>query len=247
MSCDAIICDWNGTITKDRDERPLLESIAEDLFKTSIPWHPFRMTRILKARRELKALHREERRDTEFDFVVEMFKIYNERIINGLPTSFIRRSVEKYAKKQQTKGKLEYRVLRPVDECHRNGKATGILSAGYKYGIQMILKAMGYDGCFDFCESNLLQERGGRAIRIELKVYKNKPQLLLKLLGDRSIDEKRVVYLGDSEDDAGCFEIVGYPVVAFLASEELKERYAQKYKAFVPKDEEDLAKYLQNL
>jgi len=40
--------------------------------------------------------------------------------------------------------------------------------------------------------------------------------------------------------------MVGYPVVAFLAAEELKERYAQKYKAFVPQDEKDLANYFRH-
>ncbi len=247
MAYDAIICDWNGTIIKDRDEKPVLENIAVDLFKVSTPWHPFRMTRILKARRELEALYRERHRGTEVDFVTEIFRIYNERIIKGLPMSFIRRSVEKYATKQQTRDKLEYRVLRPIDERHRAGKPTGFLSAGYGYGIQMILKATGYEHCFDFHEANSFKERGGRAIGIELNIYKNKPQLLLKLLRGRNMDKSRVVYLGDSEDDAGCFEIVGYPVVAFLAPEELKERYAQQYKAFVPRDEEDLAKYLQSI
>ena len=46
---------------------------------------------------------------------------------------------------------------------------------------------------------------------------------------------------------ASCFEIASDLVVAFLAPEELKERYAQEYKAFVPRDEEDLAKYLQDI
>jgi hypothetical protein len=37
---------------------------------------------------------------------------------------------------------------------------------------------------------------------------------------------------------------VGYPVVAFLAPDELKQRFALKYRAFVPKYEKDLANYL---
>ena len=38
--------------------------------------------------------------------------------------------------------------------------------------------------------------------------------------------------------------MVGYPVMAFLATDELKQKFALKYKAFVPKDEDDLANYL---
>ena len=113
--------------------------------------------------------------------------------------------------------------------------------------LTRILKTAGYDRCFDFYEANQFKEEKGKAIGLELKVYKNKPQLLLKLLRERNLDEKRTVYLGDSDEDAGCFEIVGHPVISFLAPEELKERYAQKYKAFVPIDEEDLAKYLRDV
>jgi phosphoglycolate phosphatase-like HAD superfamily hydrolase len=246
MACDTIICDWNGTLIEYRDEKPILESIATDLFKASIPFHPFRMVRILKARGELEILYREEHREAEFDFVREMFKIYNRRIISGLPASFIYRSVDRFARRQQTQAKLDHRVLRPIKECHQGGKTTGIFSAGYKYGIERILTAAGYKEHFDFCEADHLKEEGGRAVGFELNIYKNKPRLLLGLLQDRNMDESRVAYVGDSENDEGCFEIVRYPVVAFLAPEELKERYAQKYKAFVPRDEKELASYFRH-
>jgi hydroxymethylpyrimidine pyrophosphatase-like HAD family hydrolase len=55
-----------------------------------------------------------------------------------------------------------------------------------------------------------------------------------------------VAYIGDSEDDEGCFEIVGYPVVAFLAPSDFKDKCARKYGAFVPDSEKDLADYLQH-
>ena len=244
MPPDTIICDWNGTVIQYRDESPILKSIAVDVFRASIPFRPLRLARILKARGELEALYREGHRGTEFDFVREMFRIYNGRIINGVPVSLIRRSVHKYANRQQTQDKLEHRVLRPIKERHRAGKTTGIFSAGYKYGIEMILTVAGHNRYFDFCEADHLSEDGGRAIGFGLNIYKRKPRLLLQLLRDRGVDASRVAYLGDSEDDEGCFEIVGYPVLAFLAPEELKERCARKYKAFVPKDEKDLANYL---
>jgi len=215
-----------------------------DVFRASIPFHPFRMARILKARRELETLYQEGRQEAEFDFVKEMFRIYNGKIINGVPVSIIHRSIEKHANKQRTQAKLDHRVLRPIKECHQAGKTTGIFSAGYKYGIERILAVAGYDKYFDFCEAEQLREDDGRAIEFALDVYKRKPGLLLGLLRDRSMDASRVAYLGDSEDDEGCFEIVGYPVLAFLAPEELKQCYARKYKAFVPEDEKDLANYL---
>jgi phosphoglycolate phosphatase-like HAD superfamily hydrolase len=244
MSPDIIICDWNGTLIEYPDERPVLENTARDVFKASFLFHPFRMARIFRARRELEELYGRGRSDAEPDFIRALFRIYNERIIEGVPVQVILNSIDKYARKQQTQAKLEHRVLRPVRECHQAGKTTGIFSAGYGYGIASILVAGGYAGCFDFIEADKLKANGGEAIGFGLDIYKKKPQFLLKLLQDRNLDASKVAYLGDSEDDEGCFEIVGYPVMAFLATDELKQRFARKYKAFVPKDEDDLANYL---
>jgi phosphoglycolate phosphatase-like HAD superfamily hydrolase len=244
MPPDVIICDWNGTLIEYPDERPVLENTARDVFKASFPFHHLRMARIFRARRELEELYKKGRSNAEADFIRALFRVYNERIIEGVPVPVILRSIEKYARKRQTQAKLEYRVLRPIRECHQAGKTTGIFSAGYGYGIEKILAAAGYAECFDFIEADKLKANRGEAIGFGLDIYKKKPQFLLKLLKDRNIDASRVAYLGDNEDEEGCFEIVGYPVVAFLAPDELKQRFAQKYKAFVPKDEKDLANYL---
>jgi phosphoglycolate phosphatase-like HAD superfamily hydrolase len=244
MPPDFIICDWNGTLIEYRDERPVLENTARDVFKASFPFHPLRMARIFRARRELEELYRKGRSNAEADFIRELFRIYNERIIKGVPVSWVLSSIEDYAHKPQTQAKLEYRVLRPIKECHQAGKTTGIFSAGYGYGIERILAVAGYAECFDFIEADKLKANRGEAIGFGLDIYKKKPPLLLKLLQEKNIDASKVAYLGDSEDDEGCFEIVGYPVVAFLATDELKEKFARKYKAFVPRDEKDLTNFL---
>jgi len=244
MACDAVICDWNGTIVEYRDEKPILKSIAAGLFRAAIPLQPVRIVRILRAQRELERLYRERRREAGFDFVREMFRIFNGRIVGGVPVSLIHRSVDSYAAEPQTQAKLDQRVLRSIREAHQAGKVTGIFSAGYRYGIERILAVAGYYECFDFYEADNFRERNGKAIEFALSIYRNKPRLLLKLLRDRNLDASRVAYLGDSEDDEGCFEIVKYPIVPFLAPEELKERYAKEYQAFVPAGEKDLSDYL---
>jgi len=244
MPLNIIICDWNGTLIEYPDERPVLENTARDVFKASFPFQPFRMARIFRARRELEELYRRGRSNAEPDFIRALFRVYNERIIAGVPVPVILSSIGKYARKRQTQAKLEHRVLRPIRECHQAGKTTGIFSAGYVYGIEKILAAGGYAGCFDFIEADKLKANRGEAIGFGLDIYKKKPQFLLKLLKDRNLDARRVAYLGDSEDDEGCFEMVGYPVIAFLATDELKQKFALKYKAFVPKDEKDLADFL---
>ena len=244
MPPDVVICDWNGTLIEYRDERPVLDNTARDIFKASFPFHPLRMARILRARKELENLYTKGARNHDFDFIRELFHTYNDRIIKGVPVSWVLRSIEDYAHKPQTQAKLEHRVLRPIKECRQAGKATGIFSAGYSHGIERILAAAGYAECFDFIEADKLKENKGKAIEFGLNIYKRKGPLLLKLLQDRNMDASKVAYLGDSEDDEGCFEIVKYPVVAFLAPDELKQKFARKYRAFVPKDEKDLTDYL---
>ena len=240
----AIICDWNGTLIADRNESPILESIARGIFRSYIPFHPLRMKRILKAKETMDTLPRERPDDPDYDYVREKIRIYNEEIISGAPVSVIYRSIDKYADLQQTLDKLDYRVLRPVRECFQAGRVTGIFSAGLKYGIERILNAAGYGEYFRFTMADEISQNNGKAIEYALNVYQRKPGLLLKLLEEKEINADQVAYLGDSEDDEGCFEIVKYPVISFFTPEEQKEKYARKYRAFVPKDEKDLARYL---
>jgi phosphoserine phosphatase len=244
MPCDAIISDWNGTIVGYRDEKPILRSIAVGVFKFSIPFHPLRVVTILRAQRELESLYAEGRRDGDFDYIREMFRVFNSRIVAGVSVALIRRLVDGYAAEPGTQGEIDLRVLRPVREAHQAGKVTGVFSAGYRYGIERILTAAGFHDDFDFCEADDLREENGEAVGFVLNIYRNKPRLLADLLRRRGLDADRVAYIGDSEDDEGCFEMVRYPVVPFLAPEEAKQRYARKYRAFVPQTERDLADFI---
>jgi len=246
MSIDAIICDWNGTLISYRDERHLLEGVALDVFRATLPFHPFRIVRILRARKQLEALHTEGRSDAGLDFVRAMFSVYNDRVINGTPVSVIHRSIGKYAASPQTQRALDLRVLRTIRHYHQAGTITGILSAGYGYGIERVLTAAGYYRYFDFCKANLIREHKGKVTEFCLALYQRKHEALLELLSERSLDAGRVAYIGDSEDDEGCFQMVGHPILAFLSPNGLKERYARDYNAFVPENEHDLLTYLKS-
>jgi phosphoserine phosphatase len=176
-----------------------------------------------------------------------MLQSDSEKVIKGVSMSLVRRLVEKYSNRRDVQDKVVFKVLRPVAECHRSGITTGILSAGYSYGIQMILKSAGYVDCFDFYKANILTETEDKAIGFTLSIYKNKAELLLKILKDRDLDPKNTAYLGDALEDVGCFEVIGHPIVSFLTPEVLKHKFAQEYRAFIPKDESDLARYLKNI
>ena len=247
MTCSAIICDWNGTLYEDIDEAAIVKAIIVDLAKGYIPSHPFKFARLLKTKNALETLRRKRNRGLENDRLVEILQAYSEKVIKGVPMSLVRRLVEKYSNRRDVQHKVVLKVLRPVAERHRSGITTGILSAGYSYGIQMILKSAGYVDSFDFYKANILTETEDKAIGFTLSIYKNKAELLLKILKDRDLDPKKTAYLGDALEDVGCFEAIGHPIVSFLTPEVLKHQFAQKYGAFIPKDESDLARYLKNI
>ena len=246
MACEALISDWNGTLIEYRTEMPALECVGVDAFRASIPFHPLRALRILKARAQLRALRSQGRPETDFDFIKEMFMIFNRMVVSELPTSIVQASFDRYANSADTQSRLDLRLLRLIKEYHEAGKTTGILSAGYRYGIERVLTVVGYHHYFDFCEADEFRCEDGRVIEFGLNIYGNKPKLLLRILAEKHIEGSRVAYVGDSEDDEGCFEIVGYPVVAFLAPSEFKDRCSRKYGAFVPNRESSLRDYLQN-
>jgi phosphoserine phosphatase len=240
-----LLCDWNGTLITDRDEKTILAYIARYTFKASIPFHPRRMASILSGKRALDALHDDDSHiKGDFDKVKITIDTYNDKMLRGVPVSLIHRSMERYARQRETLDKLDYHLLRVVEKCHQEGITTGVFSAGLKYGIESILGAAGYYNSFDIYTADSIEEDNGKAVRYGLTIYRRKPEVLLKLLGERNIPAHEVAYIGDSEDDTGCFEMVGYPVVSFLAPDELKERYARQYGAFVPEDEDDLLRFL---
>jgi phosphoserine phosphatase len=244
MPCEALISDWNGTIIAYRTEVPALERVGVDAFWASVPFRPDRTLRILKARAQLRALQRQGRPETDFDFIKEMFGVFNRMVVSGLPTSVVQASFERYANSPETQSRLDLRLLRLSKDFHEAGKTTGILSAGYRQGIERVLAVAGYRQCFDFCEADEFRTEDGRVLEFGLNVYRNKPRLLRRLLAERHLEAKRVAYIGDSEDDEGCFEIVGHPVVAFLAPSEFKDKCSGKYGAFVPDSESSLWDHL---
>ena len=244
MACDALISDWNGTLIEYRTEMRALERVGVDAFRASIPFHLLRALRILKARAQLRAIRSQERPDTDFDFIKDMFCVFNQMVVPGLPTSVVQSSFDKYSRSAETQSRLDLSLLKLIKESHEAGKTTGILSAGYRYGIERVLTVAGCRQHFDFCEADEFRCENGRVVEFGLNIYGNKPRILRRLLAERHLQAAQAAYIGDSEDDEGCFEIVGYPVVAFLAPREFKDKCSQKYGAFVPDSESSLRAYL---
>jgi phosphoglycolate phosphatase-like HAD superfamily hydrolase len=247
MAFQAIIADWNGTLISDRNETPILKNIAVDIAKFLFPLHPLKLAKLFKAQQELNRIYEERRRDEEFDFVREMYRIYNEKIIKGTSMSVIRHSVERYAVKPEVQGKLDFRILKILRKYHDENKTIGVLSAGYADGIDRILVASSYRDSFDFLVADTLEENDGKAFRLLLNIYKHKAPLLEKLLEERKINKDEIVYIGDSEDDEGCFQLVKYPIVSFFAPDDFKNHCTKNYGAFVPRSEKDLMEFFERI
>jgi hypothetical protein len=177
----------------------------------------------------------------------KIYQILNENILYGRKTSFIKNVINEYAKKY--KKRIDERVLRPIKDSHSEGKYTTILSCSYEYGISAVLRESGYFDAFDRIIANKLKENDGYVIGFENEVYGRKQKIMKEEFVEKmGFDEKDIIYLGDSYIDEPIAEILpnGNFVVPFLADENYKEKMSLKYKAFVPKDENDLIKYLKS-
>jgi len=243
---EIIISDWNGTLIEDRDEALILEFIGRGLIKGSLPFHPIRFLRLIKAWHQLEAL------SDGFELLADGYNIetlkqmhqISSRVLQGVEIDSITRRVNLYA--ADAAKRLEERMLRPIQEVHREGKQAGILSIGYRYGIDRILSAGGYGEVFDFIEANDLTTNGSKISSLSFRI--DKALWLTELLSRLSVSLDKIIYIGDADPDEPCFEIVGYPVVSFLAPDDFKQHCARKFGAqCVPESESDLRKYLHGI
>jgi phosphoglycolate phosphatase-like HAD superfamily hydrolase len=147
--------------------------------------------------------------------------------------------------KEIFKSALPFNVGRIVRmQKAKEQKKTGIFSAACKYPIEKVIGVAGYDKDFDFIEADQIYSEDGKAMGFGLSIYGHKHELIDEIFQRRNINPEEVAYIADTEDEAGCFEKVKYPVVSLLVSDELKNKFAREYKAFVPESIEDLDNYL---
>ncbi len=177
-------------------------------------------------------------------YIKEIIEMLNKNVMRGVESSFLKEYTEYYAHTAQDR--LDIRLLEPLEMLRDKIRLElGIISSGYKDGIERALKNRGYE--FDFIIANDFEESAGKIIKFNLEVFNNKGEILKSVLSDKNIRPGNTVYIGDDWQDEGCFGMVVYPVISFLASEEYKKFFAQKFNAFVPKDKDEFAKYLFSL
>jgi phosphoserine phosphatase len=250
----SVVSDWNGTLIKNKDEAPILKGLGMWILKAAAnPFHPIRkypqcrVFHLLKMKQKLELLYDEKRKDKEFDFVSEMYKIFNEDVIKGLPVKYIRRFVDNYAGDPNTQSMLDRNIFYPLTIRRNALDKVGILSTGYDLGIARIIKESIYskNGLrLDFIISNPLERKNGIAIGFSLANYKKKHEILEKLFREGKLEPDTCAYIGDSLEDEGCMSLVPYPIVSFYAADEFKQYAASKMKAFILEKERDLFELL---
>lgn len=177
----------------------------------------------------------------------EVYEPFNEGVLKGIPVDFLKAIINKYARYERNE--VDDRVMRPMQTVHRDGKGTGILSVSFDYSIRKILEESGYADVIDDIVANTLETDGNNVVGLTLDIYGKKPEVMRReFFENRGLREDDTLYLGDSEDDEPIAEMIdrGSFIVPFFALDEFKQMMASKHKAFVPKSEEDLLKYLQS-
>jgi len=237
-----IICDWNRTLFKDYFEETLCVQIFKLVAVKALKNFniPEIISLILLALKSEHLLWRAKRGKTT-NSIYELIALLNKDLFSKIAQDDLAKLLEAYVQAGITK--LDLRVLKPLQNFKKQKNVRlGIISSGYYQGIKQILERSGY--VFDFIIADDFLSAVSAGVRFELKVNSNKAIILEQILKKEKVRKEDVMYIGDDARDEECLREVGYPVAAFLATDENKLRFEKAYNAFVPKTQRDLEKYL---
>lgn len=240
----AIICDWNGTLFEDRYEDLFFKGLYKAVvFRSQTVINIFKLYKLWKVKRECEKLYSNGQRIAEDQsyIIKRIVDILNTKALKDLSVSVLENYTEKYAK--EAANRLDERLLRPLKKLREDNQLIlGIISSGYRAGIEKTLASKGY--YVDFVEANDFEEDKGKIKCFKFYIYTNKKAVLAAILGNSDIDRSEAVYIGDDWQDIDCFKEIDFPVVSFLAEDSFKESCAKELNAFVPANENDFKKYI---
>jgi len=244
---EAIICDWNGTLIKDKYEDEFFKELFKKIiftypnFLNILKWHEFWKTKI-----ECEKLYKlvEQKGGSEpQNEINSILDLLNKNIIRNTSISLIEKFIEEYSTKAYKR--LDERILRPLKKIQNKKVILGIISSGCFSGIKRTLEKGGY--YFNFIIANDFEKENNKIKKFSLKVFRNKKEILKNIFEEKNINKNKTMYIGDDWQDEGCFEEVGFPVISFLANEDFKEKISKRINLFIPKSERDFEKYLEDL
>ena len=237
-----VICDWNRSIFKDYFEETFCLQIfkfvaIKALKNLDIPEI---ISLILLAFKSKHLLWRAKKVKT-IDSISALIELLNKDLFNRITADDLANFLKTYVKAGAAK--LDPRILEPLRNLKKQKNVRlGIISSGYYHGIKQILENAGF--IFDFIIADDFLSIAPHGMRFDFKVNSNKGDILKRILLEERVESKNVMYIGDDSRDEGCLQMVGFPVAAFLATDENKHRFKKIYNAFVPKTQRGFEKYL---
>ncbi|MBI3190103.1 hypothetical protein HYZ41_00190 [archaeon] len=245
MPIKNIVSDWNGTLIKYPTEGRLMGEIGSSILNSD-PYfeHPVKsitngvrlmkhMTHLIDMKKKYKA------GKIEYDAIYDYF---NENVLRGTPEQIIEKAVKKYAAKAAEE--LDTGLLKAIRDFYNEDKNTGILSTGYMNGIIKTLCTLGTIP-FHTVAANDIEWKNGEAVKFDLNIYKNKEKFLDDVFfKEHKYRPDETTYIGDTEEDEKCFEMVKYPIASFFATDDFKQHAAEKYNAFVAEEPEEYGRII---
>ncbi len=261
MEYKLIISDWNGTLTSSSEADAnkaigytMLADTKHDLKRGKI-WRTGTLLKLVAAKKATEiALAAYEAGGGSLADVYAAFNV----ALKGEDPDYINGIVDRFAR--ETVNKIDHRVLRPI-AIMRNGGGyeSAIVSVANRRVIEKTLRAAGGQHvAFGYIVANSMITNNGKVERLTLDIYGEKPEVIDRFFfaGPLNISGKRLesrfrpdntFYLGDDpKDDGPVADLLprGHFIVPFLASDAVKQLFAERHNAFVPKDEHDMEKYL---
>jgi hypothetical protein len=255
------VSDWNGTLVEYPDEKPILEYVGLEMLVRSLPFflvkkllkgkkdqleiateideslgsgwrfHPMNALELNNAKSELNALYKDGKGGDDFEFAEEMFKIYNDKVIVGVPPEYIHESIKRFATKVSGQ-KLNRDMLEAFKELDSLG--FHVLSKGIYHGISEILDSGGYADLFASVTANpIIYDSAGNVDHIELDIWGDKGKYFLEMFNEggelQEFFPVECAYIGDGPGDWGCFDEAGLRILSPYATGENRCRFEKKY------------------
>ncbi len=225
-------------------------------------FHPVKVLKLAKVKSKLKAMLDEYRKEFGDDpngeqrelVLREMYKIYNEEVIDGLPIDFVDKAAMQYAK-EIARQKIHKPTMDSLIQVkQQNDMPAVIISSAYIGGIRYTLLAAGLKNfvldrkprqlghfVFDDIIGNGLDAEGKIIKGFKLNIYSNKDDVLKDELGKYRANPENAAYIGDDPfTDGPAMSIVGRPVVSLLATDKNRQALAREYKARTPRTQAEL-------
>ena len=239
-----IVCDWNGTLFRDRLEETFFFGLCRRAVGRSLGrLDALALTRlgICGMRCFMHYLVSRRRPRSVPYHMGRIMRLLNRDVLRGVSRDELDDYTRRYARLIQ--GKLDRRLLDPIIAVRaENSIALGIISSGCREGITAALAEAGIE--FDVVRANEFHMVGDVTESFDFAMADDKHEALGRMLAERNIPPAAAMFIGDSPQDEHCLREVGYPVVSLLADNARRQQLAEDCGAFVPADQGDFSRHL---